>query len=240
MISDFDRWGSRLALTVIQLDKCEVVQQKTLDKDGYTALQLGVCEAKVKNTTRPLLGHFSAGGVAPKRKLGEFRVSPEALIPIGTPILASHFVPGQLVDVCGTSKGKGFQGAMKRHNFSGQRATHGVSKTHRAIGSTGQCQGPGRVFKGKKMPGRMGTNRVTVQNLWVYKVDTARNLLYVKGHVPGQNGGFIRIQDSVKGPQFPSDPPIPTASGDKSAEEPVLVAQTGQVDPNKPAESEDY
>jgi len=240
MMSDYDKWGNRLQLTVLMLDECEVVQVKTEAENGYTALQLGVSEAKVKNVTKPLDFHFRKAGVAPKRKLGEFRVKPDGVLPVGTAIHAAHFVPGQLVDVCGITKGKGFQGAMKRHNFSGQRATHGVSKTHRAIGSTGQCQGPGRVFKGKKMPGRMGSNKVTMQNLEVYKIDNARNLVYVRGHVPGVAGGFVRIQDAVKGPKFPSDPPFPTfvPSGEEDLEL-VITAPGSEADPNAPASLDD-
>lgn len=210
MMSEFDADGMRHEMTVLALDNCQVVQVKTRDQNGYSALQLGTDEVRAKVTTKPLMGHFTSAGVAPKRVLGEFRVAPEALLPVGTAVTAAHFVPGQLVDVSGTSKGKGFQGAMKRHNFSGQRATHGVSKAHRALGSTGQCQDPGRVFKGKKMPGRMGGRRTTMQNLTVYRVDEARNLVFVKGHVPGNAGGFVRITDAVKGPKFPTPPPFPT------------------------------
>lgn len=196
----------RVATSLIHTDACGMAGLRR-----YNALQLGVSEAKRKNVTKPLEYHFKKANVAPKRKLAEFRVTPDALLPVGTTINAAHFVPGQLVDVTGTSKGKGFQGGMKRHGFAGQRATHGVSKTHRAIGSTGACQDPGRVWKGKKMPGRMGSDRVTMQNLEVYKIDTQRNLVYIRGHVPGHAGNFVSIQDAVKGPKFPSEPPFPTA-----------------------------
>uniref|UniRef100_A0A7S2BM36 Large ribosomal subunit protein uL3m n=1 Tax=Octactis speculum TaxID=3111310 RepID=A0A7S2BM36_9STRA len=241
MLAEFDHWGTRQELTVIQLDACEVVQVKTTKNDGYAALQLGVCAGKEKNAPQTLKNHFAKSGVEVKRKLGEFRVADDALLPPGTKIGAAHFVPGQLLDVCGVSKGKGFQGAMKRHNFSGQRASHGVSKTHRAMGSTGQCQNPGRVFKGKKMPGRMGNDRVTIQNLWLYKIDVDRNLLYVKGHVPGQNGGFLRIQDAVKGPKFPSPPPfsIPEDMG-SDENRAVFHAPLSEVDPHSPAPVNDY
>eukprot|EP00620_Florenciella_sp_RCC1587_P024057 CAMPEP_0182573604 /NCGR_PEP_ID=MMETSP1324-20130603/20315_1 /TAXON_ID=236786 /ORGANISM="Florenciella sp., Strain RCC1587" /LENGTH=298 /DNA_ID=CAMNT_0024788739 /DNA_START=53 /DNA_END=949 /DNA_ORIENTATION=+ len=237
MIAEFDRWGTRHELTVIQLDNCQVVQVKEEATNGYTALQLGICDAKEKNVTKPLRVHYSKAGVKPKRKLGEFRVAEDGILPVGTQIHATHFVPGQLVDVCGTSKGKGFQGAMKRHNFAGQRATHGVSKTHRAIGSTGMCQDPGRVFKGKKMPGRMGSDRVTVQNLWVYKINPQRNLLFVKGHVPGVAGGFVRISDAVKGARFPTDAPYPTYEGAMADGD--LYAPLPDDDPNKPNEDDE-
>lgn len=206
----FDSWGVRHPVTVLQLDECEVVQVKTETTDGYTSMQLGVGERKWKNVNKAMAERFRLAGVSPKRKLMEFRVSEEALLPVGFRLRAQHFVAGQLVDVCGTSKGKGFQGGMKRWGFKGQGASHGVSKAHRHIGSTGQCQDPGRVFKGKKMPGRMGSDRITVQNLKILKIDPTRDLLFVRGHVPGQNGGFIRVSDAVKGADFPSDPPFPS------------------------------
>mmetsp|Transcript_19773 Transcript_19773/g.42980 ORF Transcript_19773/g.42980 Transcript_19773/m.42980 type:complete len:275 (-) Transcript_19773:236-1060(-) len=161
MIPVWDTWGTRHATTVLQLDNCEVVQVKTEETDGYTALQLGVGVAKPSRVKRSTAGHVGKAGVEPKRKLGEFRVSADALLPAGTLINALHFVPGQLVDVCGTSKGKGFQGVMKLWNFKGGKATHGNSLSHRVMGSTGNCQHPGRMFKDKNMPGRMG-DRVTV------------------------------------------------------------------------------
>lgn len=218
-------------MTVLQLDKCEVVQVKTADKHGYTALQMGVGGMKEKNVTKPLYGHFASAGVAPKRLLMEFRISEDAVIPAGTEISALHFVPGQHVDVCGTSVGKGMQGVMKLHNFKGQRATHGVSKTHRHAGSTGQCQDPGRVFKGKKMAGRMGGKRVTNRNLWVYKIDPDRNLLYVKGTVPGKPGGFVRVTDA-RDQKFEdgNPPPFPTFASDDVVPE-NLVAALGKTDP---------
>lgn len=240
MMAEFDGWGQRHELTVLFLDGCQVIQVKTDDQNGYTAVQLGVSDAKVKNVTKPLRAHFAKAGVHPKRKLGEFIVKPEALLEPGTTILASHFVPGQLVDVQGTSKGKGFQGAMKRHGFAGLRASHGVSAAHRSIGSTGQCQDPGRVFKGKKMPGRMGGKTVTVQNLEVFKVDPARGLLYVKGQVPGNAGTFVKIVDAVKGPKFPCAPsavPFPTAAAEGEGALAVAYApgsMDGDVDPVAP------
>lgn len=238
MLAEFDDWGIRHELTVLIVDGCQVVQVKEAAEHGYSAVQVGVSDAKVKNVTKPLRCHFEKAGVAPKRKVMEFRVKPEALLPVGTSILASHFVPGQLVDVCGTSKGKGFQGGMKRHNFKGMRATHGVSVSHRALGSTGQCQDPGRVFKGKKMAGRMGVDRITIQNLKVYKIDEARNLVYVKGHVPGNAGGFVRISDAVKGPNFPAPPPFPTFVPEEGAAlDRVLYAPAAPDDPLAPKDN---
>ncbi|CAM9579510.1 unnamed protein product [Ascophyllum nodosum] len=216
----FDSWGVRHPVTVLQLDECDVLQVKTESTDGYTALQLGAGERKWKNVPKAQAERFLQAGVNPKRKIVEFRVSVEALLPVGFRLRAQHFVAGQKVDVCGMSKGKGFQGGMKRWGFAGQGASHGVSKTHRHIGSTGQCQDPGRVFKGKKMPGRMGNDRVTVQNLKILKIDPSRELLFVKGHVPGQNGGFLRVTDAIKGAAYPSDPPFPSfAIGDGDAQE---------------------
>ena len=211
MLAVWDKWGIRYPVTVLQLDHCQVVQAKTEAENGYTALQLGVGEAKVKRVSKPLLGHFkqqlttsdSSAPVHVSRKLMEFKVTPDCLLPVGTRIYATHFVPGQLVDVTGVSKGKGFQGVMKRHNFKGGRASHGNSLNHRTPGSTGQRQDPGKVFKGKKMPGNMGNDRVTVQNLHVLKIDITRDLLYVKGAVPGVRGSFLRLQDAVKGPFYP-------------------------------------
>lgn len=213
MLAIWDAWGVRIPVTVLHLDSCQVVQVKTEETNGYTALQLGVGEAKPNRVKITAAGHFNKAGVKPKRKLEEFRITPDALLPVGTQINAVHFVAGQLVDIRGITKGKGFQGVMKRWNFSGGRASHGNSRNHRTLGSTGQCQDPGRVWKGKKMPGRMGGKNNTTQNLKVVKIDPVRNLVYVKGAVPGTNGSFIRISDAVKGPFFPSPPPFPTAMG---------------------------
>jgi large subunit ribosomal protein L3 len=219
MLAIWDKWGVRYPVTVLQLDQCQVVQVKTEEENGYTALQLGVGEAKVKRVNKPLLGHFKAQlgadgseDIHVSRKLMEFKVTPDCVLPVGTQIYATHFVPGQLIDVCGVSKGKGFQGVMKRHNFKGGRASHGNSLNHRTPGSTGQRQDPGKVFKGKKMPGNMGNDRVTVQNLHVLKIDVTRNLLYVKGAVPGQKGAFLRVQDAVKGPFYPDATVSPDSS----------------------------
>ncbi|ARE39526.1 LSU ribosomal protein L3p (L3e) [Rhodovulum sp. P5] len=192
--------GRQVPVTVLQLDGCQVVAQRTVEKDGYTAVQLGSGAAKAKRTTAPMRGHFAKASVAPKRKLAEFRVAPENLIEIGAEITADHYFEGQFVDVSGTSIGKGFAGAMKRHNFGGLRASHGVSISHRSHGSTGQCQDPGRVFKGKKMAGHMGAARVTTQNLQVVKTDADRGLIMIKGAVPGAKGGWVTIKDAVKKP----------------------------------------
>ncbi|CCI49906.1 unnamed protein product [Albugo candida] len=204
MISVWDFYGVAHGCTVLQVEECQVTQVKTSDIHGFDALQLGVGLRKPRNVVKPLMGHLKKAGVAPKRQLQEFRVSQEGILPAGTTLNATHFLPGQFVDVCGISKGKGFQGVMKLHNFSGQPASHGNSKTHRHMGSTGQCQDPGRVFKGKKMPGRMGNRRVTRDNLWIVKIDTIRNLLYVKGSVPGNKGSIVRVTDARK-----KTPPVP-------------------------------
>ncbi|MBP1806757.1 large subunit ribosomal protein L3 [Rubellimicrobium aerolatum] len=193
--------GKQVPVTVLQLDNVQVVAQRTVESDGYTAVQLGAGTAKAKRTTQPMRGHFAKAGVEPKRKMVEFRVDPEALIGVGEEIIAAHYFPGQFVDVSGTSIGKGFAGAMKRHNFGGLRASHGVSVSHRSHGSTGQCQDPGKVFKGKKMAGHMGTARVTTQNLQVVRIDTDRGLVMVKGAVPGNKGGWVTVKDAVKKPQ---------------------------------------
>lgn len=213
----FDEQGRHVPVTVLQLDACQVVDVRTEDKDGYTAVQVGAGRAKAKNTTKPMRGHFAKSKVAPKAKLGEFRVSPDALLEPGQELTASHFVPGQFVDATGTSFGRGFSGVMKRHNFSGLRATHGVSAVHRSMGSTGQMQDPGRVFKGKKMAGRMGDRTVTTQNLKIISVDEGRNLLLVQGNVPGKEGGWLRIRDARK-KALPEGAPYPAAAAGAEAQ----------------------
>ena len=202
--------GKQVPVTVLQLDNLQVVAQRTVETDGYTAVQLGAGEAKAKRTSAAMRGHFAKANVAPKRKLAEFRVSPEALIEVGAEISAEHYNAGQFVDIAGTSIGKGFAGAMKRHNFGGLRASHGVSISHRSHGSTGQCQDPGKVFKGKKMAGHLGAVRVTTHNIQVVKTDADRGLILVKGSVPGAKGGWVTIKDAVKKP-LPSDVPMPAA-----------------------------
>ncbi len=221
--------GRQVPVTVLQLDACQVVAQRTPERDGYAAVQLGAGAAKAKRTTAPMRGHFAKASVEPKRKLAEFRVSPENLIGVGEEITADHYFEGQYVDIAGTSIGKGFAGAMKRHNFGGLRASHGVSISHRAHGSTGQCQDPGKVFKGKKMAGHMGAARVTTQNLQVVRTDSERGLIMVKGAVPGSKGGWVTIKDAVKKPQ-PENVILPAAlksaadQARKAAEEAAAAA----------------
>ncbi|MBR9863721.1 50S ribosomal protein L3 [Neptunicoccus cionae] len=202
--------GKQVPVTVLQMENLQVVAQRTGEKDGYTAVQLGAGVAKAKRTSAAMRGHFAAAKVEPKRKIAEFRVSPENLIEVGEEIIADHYFEGQYVDVSGTSIGKGFAGAMKRWNFGGLRATHGVSISHRSHGSTGQCQDPGRVFKGKKMAGHMGAARVTTQNLQVVKTDSERGLLMIKGAVPGSKGCWVTVKDAVKKP-FPESAILPAA-----------------------------
>ena len=190
--------GEHVPVTVLKLEKLQVLSQRTADKHGYTAIQVGAGTRKPSRLTKSERGDFAVANVEPKRKLAEFRVSPDNLIEVGAEITADHFVPGQFVDVTGTSQGKGFQGAMKRWNFGGLRATHGVSVVHRSHGSTGQRQDPGKVFKGKKMAGHLGDERVTTQNLVVAKIDVERGLLMIRGAVPGSKGGWVVVRDAVK------------------------------------------
>ena len=213
----FTDGGEHIPVTVLKLDNVQVLAQRTEEKGGYTAVQLGAGtvknkkgELKTKGFTKAQRGHFAVAKVEPKRRLVEFRVTPDNLIEVGAEITADHFVPGQFVDVTGTSKGKGFQGAMKRWNFSGLRATHGVSVTHRSHGSTGQRQDPGKVFKGKKMAGQMGSEQVTTQNLVIVQTDVDKGLILVRGAVPGSKGGWVTIKDAVKRP-LPKDAPKPGA-----------------------------
>ncbi len=202
--------GTQVPVTVLQVDALQVVAQRTADKDGYTAVQLGAGLAKAKRTTAAMRGHFAKAQVEPKRVVAEFRVTPDNLIDVGAEITAEHYVAGQHVDIAGTTIGKGFAGAMKRHNFGGLRASHGVSVSHRSHGSTGQRQDPGKVFKGKKMAGHMGDVRVTTQNLTVVRTDVARGLIMIKGAVPGAAGGWVTIKDAVKKPAH-KDAPKPAA-----------------------------
>ena len=212
--------GEHVPVTVLRVENLQVVAQRTQEKNGYTAVQLGVGLAKVKNTSKALRGHFATASVEPKAKVAEFRVSPDNLIEVGSEITAEHFVAGQKVDVTGTSIGKGFQGVMKRHNFRGGRATHGNSLSHRIHGSTGQRQDPGKVFKGKKMAGHMGTLRVTTQNVEVVSTDTDRGLILIRGAVPGTKGSWILVRDAAK-TALPDNAPKPAATraGAKAATE---------------------
>ncbi len=218
--------GKQIPVTVLQLDNLQVVDQRTADRDGYTAVQLGTGSVKAKRVSQAMRGHFAAAKVEPKRKVAEFRVSPENLIEVGAEISAEHFLEGQKVDVSGTSIGKGFAGAMKRHNFGGLRATHGVSISHRSHGSTGQCQDPGKVFKGKKMAGHMGAARVTTQNLEVVRTDVDRGLIMIKGAVPGAKGGWVTIKDAVK-KKAPEGLPMPAAIKAAATEAPVEAPAEG-------------
>ena len=206
----FTEGGEHVPVTVLKIDHCKVVAHRTQENNGYTALQLGAGLAKVKNVTRAERGHFAVAKVEPASKVVEFRVSPENLIEVGAEITADHFVTGQYVDVTGTSIGRGFAGSMKRHNFHGLRASHGVSVSHRSHGSTGQRQDPGKVFKGKKMAGHMGDVRVTTQNLQVVLTDVNRGLVMVRGAVPGAKGGWVLLRDAVKS-GIPEGAPMPGA-----------------------------
>src|SRR3954453_973107 len=209
--------GNHVAVTVLKVDNCQVVAQRTQERDGYIALQLGVGAAKVKNVTKPQRGHFAKAKVEPKARVAEFRVSEDALVDVGAEITAAHFLPGQYVDVTGTSIGKGFAGGMKRHNFGGLRATHGVSISHRSLGSTGQRQSPGKTFKNKKMAGQLGNKRVTTQSLEIVQSDPERGLILIKGAVPGSENGWVLIRDAAKR-KAPGDLPFPAALRSEAAE----------------------
>ena len=204
----FTEAGAHVPVTVLRLANCQVVAHRTMDKNGYVALQLGSGTRKVKNVSKAERGNFAIAKVEPKRTVTEFRVSEDAMIPVGAEITADHFVPGQFVDVTGTSIGKGFAGGMKRWNFGGLRASHGVSVSHRSIGSTGGRQDPGKTFKNKKMPGHMGVDRITTLNLKIAQVDVERGLILIEGAVPGAKGGWITVRDAVKKAP-PKDLPTP-------------------------------
>jgi large subunit ribosomal protein L3 len=206
----FNEAGEHIPVTVLKVDNCRVVAVRTRERDGYTALQLGSGRAKVKNVTKPMRGHFAKAKVEPSRKLAEFRVADDALVDVGAELTAGHFVVGQYVDVVGATIGKGFAGGMKRHHFRGLEASHGVSVSHRSLGSTGQRQDPGKVFKGKRMAGHMGDVRVTAQSLRVMATDDARGLILLKGAVPGAKGGYVLVSDAKKRPA-PKDAPYPAA-----------------------------
>src|SRR3954465_3337848 len=204
----FTEAGEHVPVTVLRLAQCQVVAHRSKEKDGYVALQLGSGTRKVKNTSKAERGRFAIAKVEPKRMIAEFRVSDDAMIPVGAEITADHFLVGQFVDVTGTSIGKGFAGGMKRWNFGGLRATHGVSVSHRSIGSTGGRQDPGKTFKNKKMPGHMGVDRIPTLNLRVVQTDVERGLILVEGAVPGSKGGWISVRDAVKKP-LPKEAPKP-------------------------------
>ena len=204
----FNDAGRHVPVTVLKMDDVQVVAQMTGEKNGYTAVQLGAGSAKAKNVSKAMRGHFAKASVMPKAKLAEFRVSEDALVDVGASMAPSHFVAGQKVDVVGTSQGKGFAGAMKRHNFGGLRASHGVSVSHRSHGSTGQCQDPGKVFKGKKMAGQMGNKRITTQNLEIVAVDDNQGIILIEGAVPGSKNGWVYISDAFKKAR-PDEAPFP-------------------------------
>jgi large subunit ribosomal protein L3 len=239
--------GTNLPVTVLQVDSCQVVAQRSVERDGYAALQLGAGKAKPRRVTQQMRGHFAKAEVEPKRKLVEFRVSEDALIDVGAELTAAHFIAGQYVDVTGTSIGKGFAGAMKRHGFAGLRASHGVSISHRSHGSTGNNQDPGRVWKGKKMAGQMGGERVTVQSLEVVDADVENGLIMVKGAVPGAAGSWVLVRDAVKRP-LPDGVPFPgavrtapeAAATDQVAEAPAeaVEAETGERATTEPSTTE--
>jgi large subunit ribosomal protein L3 len=204
----FKEDGTHVPVTVLHVDNVQVVAARTEEKDGYTAVQIGYGKAKVKNVSQPNKGHYARAKVEPKAKLVEFRVDADAMLEPGATLSAAHFVAGQIVDISGTTKGKGFAGAMKRWNFSGLEASHGVSISHRSHGSTGNRQDPGKTFKNKKMAGHLGQERITTQNLEVAAVDAAKGLLMIKGAVPGAKGGYVLVRDAVKRAR-PSEAPFP-------------------------------
>ncbi len=207
----FNDDGSTVPVTVLHVDGVRVVASRTAEKDGYTAVQLGIGKAKPKNVTKPMKGHFAKAGVEAPRKVTEFRAAADALLDPGAALSAAHFVKGQMVDVTGVTIGRGFAGAMKRWNFAGLEATHGVSISHRSHGSTGNRQDPGKTFKNKKMAGHLGVERVTTQNLQVALVDAEKGLLLVKGAVPGAKGGWVLVRDAVKRARH-AEAPYPAAT----------------------------
>ena len=226
----FDEDGAHVPVTVLSLDGCQVTAQRTKEKDGYVALQLGAGAKKAKNTSQAMRGHFAKALVEPKRVLTEFRVEEDGLIEVGAEFTADHFVPGQKVDIQGVTVGKGFAGAIKRWHFGGLRATHGVSVSHRSHGSTGQRQDPGKVFKNKKMAGHLGQDNRTTQNITVWRVDVERGLILVKGAVPGAEGGYVKVRDAIKR-ATPQNAPKPGAIR-KAASEAAPAAAEAPVETN--------
>ena len=221
----FTAEGEHVPVTVLKVDHCQVVAVRTQANDGYTAVQLGVGTAKVKNVSKAVRGHYAKAEVEPKKKLVEFRVAEDAVLDVGVELSVEHFIIGQRVDVTGTSIGKGFAGGMKRWNFGGLRATHGVSISHRSHGSTGNRQDPGKTFKNKKMAGHLGDKKITTQNLKVVATDAERGLLMIEGAVPGAPGGWVTVRDAVKRPR-PKDVPYPAA---------IKAAAAGGTEAAKPA-----
>jgi large subunit ribosomal protein L3 len=230
----FDEAGTHVPVTVLSLEGCQVTGQRTSEKDGYVALQLGAGAKKAKNTNKALRGQFAKAEVEPKREVAEFRVSADNLIEVGAELTADHFVEGQKVDVTGVTIGKGFAGSMKRWNFGGMRATHGVSVSHRAHGSTGNRQDPGRTFPGKKMAGHLGQETVTTLNLTVWRIDAERGLIMVKGAVPGSEGSFVKIRDAVK-VALPAEAPKPGAF--RKPGQAAVVAEAAPAAEEAPAEA---
>ena len=223
--------GRHVPVTVLQLDGVQVVSVREQSRDGYVAVQLGAGSAKTKNVSKPQRGHFGAAQVEPKAILAEFRVDADGVLDVGAELSADHFVAGQYVDIQGRTQGKGFAGGMKRHGFGGLRATHGVSVSHRSLGSTGQRQDPGKVFKNKKMAGHMGDKNRTQQNLEIVSTDAERGLIFVKGSVPGSKGGWLLVKDAVKIAR-PADAPYPAGLRIVEREEPVVAqVEEAAVDP---------
>lgn len=231
----YDEEGRQVPVTVLKVDNCQVTAVRTQDKDGYVAVQLGAGKAKVNRTSKAMRAVFAKSKVEPKQKVAEFRVDPANVLEIGAELIASHFVPGQFVDVVGQSTGKGFAGGMKRWNFGGLRASHGVSVSHRSHGSTGQRQDPGKVFKGKKMAGHLGDERVTTQNLKIAAIDEQENLILVRGSVPGVDKGWVLITDAVKKP-FPKEAPLPAGIRPGKAAAKAEAAPAEQAAADAPAE----
>jgi len=227
----FDEAGQHVPVTVLSLEGCQVTAQRTLDRDGYVALQLGAGPKKAKNTSQAMRGHFAKALVEPRHHVTEFRVTEDNLIDVGAELTADHFVPGQKVDVQGVTIGKGFAGGMKRWNFSGLRATHGVSVSHRSLGSTGQRQDPGKTFKGKKMGGQLGVETVTTQNLTVWRIDAERGLILIKGAIPGSEGSFVKVSDAIKKPLH-ADAPKPGAFRLAGGEPAPAVAEAAPEAPS--------
>ena len=225
--------GEHIPVTVLRLEDTEVVSTRSMDKDGYIAVQLGFGSRKVKHTTKPMRGHFAKANLEPKERLAEFVVSKDAILNVGDKLSVNHYVVGQKVDVVGTSQGKGFAGSMKRHNFGGMRASHGVSVSHRAHGSTGNSQDPGRVWKGKKMAGQMGNVRVTTQNLTVVKLIEDENLILVQGSVPGSKNGIILLSDAHK-IKLPEAAPYPAGLFSKASD-----ANDAPKNPNEDKDNND-
>ncbi|CAK9211834.1 unnamed protein product [Sphagnum troendelagicum] len=231
MTAIWDKWGARIPMTVLWVNDNHVIQVKSLEKHGHVALQIGAGQKKAKQLTKPELGHFKAAGVPLKRHLAEFPVTEDALLPVGTEISVRHFQPGQYVDITGITTGKGFQGGMKRWGFAGMPASHGASLSHRSLGSTGGRQDPGKVFKGKKMAGHMGAVRRTVKNVWIYKIEPERDLLWVRGQVPGHKGNFVYIKDAFYKKPDLSVLPFPTYFASADDDTSPLIAELGETDP---------